>query len=160
MKKWMRGTLAAIAVLLFNGMTVCAAEELKQNMVMETIEEVKLLEAPEKRAEEVIALPAGAAVVLTEDEVKGWCKVSAQETEGYLQTSQLKTLGNAEELNSEFDKISNTVQLIFDEIIVRENETKQSRIWGTVIVVLIAAIFGVGIVSAVKKNKEEEKKKL
>lgn len=158
MKKRIGRVLLVMAVVLLSCMPVYAAEELKKNMVMETTEEVKLLEQADEEAKEIATLPAGVVVLLVEDSQNGWCKVSAQEKTGYLQTSQLKTLGNADDLNAEFDKIGDTVRLIFDEIVVRENEQRQAKIWGIVIVVLIAAIFGVGIISAVKKNKDEEQK--
>lgn len=156
MRKWIGRILLAMAVLMLGCMPVCAAEDLKKDMVMETIEEVKLLEKAEGNATVVATLPAGTTVLITEDSSNGWCRVSVKEQSGYLQTTQLKTIGNKDELDAEFEKISNTVQLIFEEIVTMEKETKQARVWGTVIVVLIIAIFGVGIVSALKKNKEEK----
>lgn len=160
MRKWIGRILLAMAVLMLGCMPVCATEEIKKDMVMETIEEVKLLEKAEGNATVVATLPAGTTVLITEDSSNGWCRVSVNEQSGYLQTTQLKTIGNKDELDAEFEKISNTVQLIFEEIVTMEKETKQARIWGTVIVVLIIAIFGVGIISAIKKNKEEYEKKV
>lgn len=156
MRKWIGRILLAMAVLMLGCMPVCAAEEIKKDMVMETIEEVKLLEKAEDNASVVATLPAGITVLITEDSSNGWCRVSVKEQSGYLRTTQLKPIGNKDELDAEFEKISNTVQLIFEEIVTMEKEAKQARIWGTVIVVLIIAIFGVGIVSALKKNKEEK----
>lgn len=147
-----------ITVMLLGCITICAAEveTVQKNMVLETVKETQLLEAPNTTAKPVVTLQAGTPVFILEDESDGWCKVSSQEQEGYMKASELKRLGNQEELNAEFDKIGNTVQLVFDEIVTRENEEKQARIWGTIMVVLIAAIFGVGMVSALKKNKLEK----
>lgn len=156
MRRWIGRILLTMAVFILGCIPVCAAEEIKKDMVMETIEEVKLLEKAEGNATVVATLPAGTTVLITEDSSNGWCRVSVKEQSGYLQTAQLKTIGNKDELDTEFEKISNSMQLIFEEIVTMEKEIKQERIWGTVIVVLIIAIFGVGIVSALKKNKEEK----
>ena len=158
MKKWIREMVVIAVVVLLGSMPVSAAEleQVQKSMVLETVGEVELLDKPVATAQVVCTLSAGTAVVVLEDEDNDWCKVTYQEQEGYLEVSMLKTLGNQKELNAEFDKISNTIQLFFEEIITRENQQKQARIWGTIIVVLIVAIFGVGIASAVKKNKLEQ----
>lgn len=156
MKKVIGKVLIGIATVMLGCITVCGAEleSVQKNMVLETVEEVELREEPASTGAVVALLQTGIAVVVSEDGNGDWCKVIYQEQEGYLPVSMLKTLGNAEELNSEFDKISQTVQLAFEEIMTREHEELQARIWGSIIVVLIVAIFGVGIASAVKKNKE------
>lgn len=157
MKKVIGKVLIGIAAVMLGCITVCGAEleSVQKNMVLETVEEVELRENPSSTGAAAAVLPAGIAVVVAEDASGDWCKVAYQEQEGYVPVAMLKTLGNTEELNSEFDKISQTIQLAFEEIVTREHEEVQAKIWGSIIVVLIVAIFGVGIVSAVKKNKEE-----
>lgn len=157
MKKWLSKIVIGIAIMMLGCITVCAAEleNVQKNMVLETVEEVELREEPSSTGTVIAMLQAGIAVVVVEDASGDWCKVSYQEVEGYVSTAKLKTLGNQDDLNAEFEKISETVQLAFEEIMAREHEEMQARIWGSIIVVLIVAIFGVGIVSAVKKNKEE-----
>lgn len=156
MKKMISKVVMVIAIMMLGCMTVCGAEleSVQRNMVLETVEEIELRIEPETTAKVIATLQAGTVVVVAEDVNGDWCKVTCQEQEGYLPVAKLKTLGNTEELNSEFDKISQTVQLAFEEIMTREHEEMQARIWGSIIVVLIIAIFGVGIASAVKKNKE------
>ena len=159
MKKVIGKVLIGIAVMMLGCITVCGAEleSVQKNMVLETVEEVELREEPSSTGVVITSLQAGTVVVVSEDASRDWCKVSYREQEGYVSIAKLKGLGNMEELNSEFDKISQTIQLAFEEIMAREHEEMQARIWGSIIVVLIVAIFGVGIVSAVKKNKEESK---
>lgn len=146
-----------MAMTLLLSMTVCAAdlEQVEENMVLETIEETALLEKAESTAAEVYRVAGGTTVIVLEAEKDGWCKVSGQGQEGYVKVSALKTVGDKEALDKEFDEVKDTVCLIFDEVIARESEMKQARIWGTIIVVLVVAIFGVGIASALKKNKLE-----
>lgn len=162
MKKLISKLFLGIAVLLLGCITVCGAEleNVQKNMVLETIEEAELRAEPSESTEVISSLQGGTAVVVVEDASGDWCKVSYQEQVGYISMAKLKTLGDTEELNSEFEKISETVQLAFEEIVTREHEEMQARIWGSIIVVLIVAIFGVGIVSAVKKNKEEGKEEI
>ena len=140
MKKVIGKVLIGIAVMMLGCITVCGAEleSVQKNMVLETVEEVELREEPSSTGAVITSLQAGTVVVVSEDASRDWCKVSYREQEGYV-------------------KISQTIQLAFEEIMAREHEEMQARIWGSIIVVLIVAIFGVGIVSAVKKNKEESK---
>lgn len=162
MKKIINKVILAITVMILGCITVCGAEleSVQKNMVLETTEEVELRVEPSATAKTIATLQVGTAVVVAEDANGDWCKVAYKEQEGYVSVTKLKALGNTEELNSEFDKISQTVQLAFEEIMTREHEEMQARIWGSIIVVLIVAIFGVGIASAVKKNKEEAKKEI
>lgn len=159
MKKVISKVMLGIVIMMLGCITGYAAEleSIQKNMVLEMVETVELREEPAVTAKTITTLQAGTTVVVVEDANGDWCKVSYQEQEGYVPVAKLKTLGNKEELNSEFGKISQTVQLAFEEIMVREHEEMQARIWGSIIVVLIVAIFGVGIASAVKKNKEESK---
>lgn len=159
MKKVISKVMLGIVIMMLGCITVYAAEleSIQKNMVLEMVETVELREESTVTAKTITTLQAGTTVVVVEDANGDWCKVSYQEQEGYVPVAKLKTLGNKEELNSEFGKISQTVQLAFEEIMVREHEEMQARIWGSIIVVLVVAIFGVGIASAVKKNKEESK---
>lgn len=158
MKKIGKQVILWLFIMVLGCMPVYAAEleQVQKNMVLETIHEVDLLEQPDTAAKAIGTLQAGTPVVVMEDGIEEWCKVASQELTGYIKISELKTLGNQDDLNAEFEKIGNTVQLVFDEIMIRENEEKQARIWGTIIVALIVAIFGVGIVSAIRKNKVEK----
>ena len=113
MRRWIGRILLTMAVFILGCIPVCAAEEIKKDMVMETIEEVKLLEKAEGNATVVATLPAGTTVLITEDSSNRWCRVSVKEQSGYLRTTQLKTIGNKDELDTEFEKISNSMQLIF-----------------------------------------------
>lgn len=155
MKKWIGRVLITMAVLMLGCMPVYAQEEIKKDTAMETAQEVNLLQKAEDGAKKIETLSAGTTVITVEDSSNGWCKVSAKEKTGYVKITQLKTIGNKDELNAEFDQVNNTVQLIFDEIMTAQKEARQARIWGTIIVVLVIAIFGVGIASAVRKNKEK-----
>ena len=51
--------------------------------------------------------------------------------------------------------IGNDYESIYEEMLELQRQKRNRMIWGSIIVVLVIAIFGVGIVSAVKKNREE-----
>lgn len=161
MRKIWKNLLFSIAVMIVSGITVYASDldYVRKDMVLETIEETSLYETAKENAKEVAVIPAQTPVLVVEEAENGWCKVASQEQTGYAKISKLKTLGNKDELDAEFDKVNQTVLLTFDEIITREKEARQARVWGTIIVVLIVAVFGVGIVSAIRKNKLENEKK-
>ncbi len=58
-------------------------------------------------------------------------------------------------MNAEFNSIGNDYESIYEEMLELQRQKRNRMIWGSIIVVLVIAIFGVGIVSAVKKNREE-----
>lgn len=161
MRKTWKRLLFGIAVMILSGITVYASDldHVQKDMVLETIEEVSLHEAARENAKIVATIPAQTSVLVVEEAENGWCKVTSQEQTGFAKISELKTLGNKDELDAEFDKVNETVLLAFDEIMTREKEARQARIWGSIIVVLIVAIFSVGIVSAIRKNKLENEEK-
>lgn len=160
MRKIWKSLLFSIAVMIVSGITVYASdlEYVGKDMVLETIEETLLYETPKEDTKETAVIPAQTPVLVIEAAENGWCKVTSQEQTGYVRISELKTLGNKDELDAEFDKVNQTVLLTFDEIITREKEARQARVWGTIIVVLVVAIFGVGILSAIRKNKLENER--
>lgn len=150
------GVLAVI--LLLSGLPVKAAENSIAMKVMQTSEKVTLYENADETSAVVDTFDKGTPVIIQEEEQDGWCRVSYKEIEGYLKASQLEMIGDIEALAEEFEDMDQSVQLIFESIVLREQETRQKRIWGTVIVVLVVAIFGVGIVSSIKNGKNNNEK--
>ena len=74
---------------------------------------------------------------------------------GYVPINALTPIGNVDTLNAEFNSIGNDYESIYEEMLELQRQKRNRMIWGSIIVVLVIAIFGVGIVSAVKKNREE-----
>lgn len=65
--------------------------------------------------------------------------------------------GGTEELDQEFEEVQEEMLRVIDEHEMEQKSKRTATLWGTIIAVLVIAIFAVGIVSALKKDKEEEK---
>lgn len=152
------GILSLLLItLLFLGRISYAAEEtdITANMVMQAAVDVTLYESADDTSGVVADFEAGTPLIIQEDVKDGWCKVSYKDTYGYIKAENLTMLADNDEISAEFSKVENQMQLVFDNIVLMEQEKKRSRIWGAIIVVLVVAIFGVGILSSIKGNKDK-----
>ncbi len=137
-----------------------AAEQARfvKDTVWEAADDVTVREEPDRKSKTAGKLEAGTPVVVSEDEKDGWCKVRNQTVEGYVQTSDLQIVNaaNAEALKQEFGVNEEFDSMVLEEYDYRQRQRRTSIIWGVIIGVLVAAIFAVGIVSAIHSNKEEQ----
>lgn len=108
-----------------------------------------------------VPLPVRAQVPQKTD-AKSTMKVmlAAQDTsDTELQTNQIPQIEDSTELDAEFSELEDMSVMIVEEVERQREEARRSKIWGTVIIVLVLSVFGVGIVSAVKGNKAENTEK-
>ena len=68
--------------------------------------------------------------------------------------------GGTEELDQEFEEVEEEMLRVIDEHELVQKSKQTSRIWGVVIGALVIAIFAVGVVSALKKDKGGETEKV
>lgn len=156
-----------VLILCVGGMAVLPvrAEEGEQeieitdlNQIMVADEAVEAKEAPEPGAKTVIAYEGGAPVFVIGETADGWYKVSYQDKEGYVPKDVLSAQElDVEELDKEFQELEAEGKLVIEEVERNRKEARRSRIWGVVIVLLVAGIFATGIISAVRVEKGEKK---
>ena len=154
-------TLMSVAIFLFwaGKGTTFAAEELQvtKEGVYEVSEETPLKEDSKETAKTISTLEAGTVVVVNDYGEGEWCQVSIGELTGYVKISDLQITGDVEALNEEFKGIKQDYENLYEEIMEMQRQQRISKIWGTVIVLLVVIIFAVGILSGIKKNKEEKR---
>ena len=144
-KTWIQIMMAVFIMLvgvLYSSSNCYAAEktEITVNSFYQLNENTQMRENASESAKEVQELVAG--------DTKG-------DKTGYVQINALTPIGNVDTLNAEFNSIGNDYESIYEEMLELQRQKRNRMIWGSIIVVLVIAIFGVGIVSAVKKNREE-----
>lgn len=154
--------MCILAALLVMGMTAHAAdaENIKKNMVLQVNDDVKLCESPDKPAAVTATLEKGTPVVIMQDAKDGWCMVSYHDKSGYVQISHLGIVGDKDKLSDEFRIISEEGVMGYLEADMAKRKMVSERIWGSVILLLVVAIFGAGILSAFKKDRKNMKKEL
>lgn len=158
--------LLLISILLIGGMGVTAQEgaaaaatmdaAIAENVLLETTQKVQLKEEPSETAATVAEFEAGTPLLSKQAAQNGWIQVAYQETTGYLPVQNVKLYGAENTIEQEFEEIRMDNDLIMSELLYRESQKRQKILWGSAIAVLVIAIFAVGIISAVKKNKEEK----
>lgn len=176
MKKKIKMLMTIIAICLMGCMQV-SAQEIDANVLLQLTQDVKLYENPDESSTVVGELKAGTPVISGEKNEDSWIRISYQELSGYTKlenvqiltddtlnqnqaadntvSDQNQTVDN-DTLDQEFEQIANENELLINELEYDKAQRRQKMIWGTVIAVLVVAIFAAGIISAVKKNKREK----
>ena len=158
--KNLSAVIALILVLLIPVSVYATESIIAANTLMEISEQADVYEQANGQGTVLATLEVGTPVISAEDiNMSGtgeeWCKVSYQNITGYIQLKQLKQF-IADDVEEQFDKVSNMNKLVFEEIEYEKSQNSQKLVWGIVIAALVIAIFAVGIVSAVYRNKNEK----
>ncbi|MDE7330701.1 MAG: SH3 domain-containing protein [Lachnospiraceae bacterium] len=161
----------AVFILGTFGLSAKAEENLgevavtEMNQVMTIMNDCDARELPDNSAAVVQSYTAGESVWVVGETQDGWYKISYQGKESYIpkeSTTDLQveiegqgTVDLVEAgLDGELAAVEAEGKMIVEEVERQRTETKRSRIWTVVIVVLIIGIFVTGIISTVKKEKD------
>ena len=162
MKKMGRSVCLAAAVMLFflgMYMPVQATETESMITLQQTVKDAQIKESPEDNAKTLREIEEGTGVIVYGEPQDSWSQVEYDGAKGYMESSALEaymTDDDVEELEEEFDDVQEETVRTVEETELIQKSKRTSMIWGIVIAVLVAAIFVVGIVSAIKKDKGEE----
>lgn len=124
--------------------------------VLKTDAEVRVYQDASETSEMIAELEAGTAVLVTDDDGEGWCRISVREITGYIRSGYLVPLYSSDEMSQEFEQVGNNYHMVFNEVQQLDKQQSQTKIWGTVIAVLTAGVIAAGIIPVLKKNKEDE----
>lgn len=162
-----RTVLLVTMCCLFFGMSVSvrAKEEVQDseeritalNQIMVATEKVEAKETPNQAAAVMITYEKDSTVFVTGETSDGWYRVSYQNMIGYIPKEKLAVQTYGEELDQEFKSLEEESVMIVEEVERYRAESRRSKIWGAVIIVLIAGIFATGIISTRKNGKDENK---
>lgn len=117
-----------------------------------------MYERASENAKTVTKLPYGCLVIYIEGNDE-WSKVRTGEFTGYVKSALLQKESPNAELHEEMEKLETYDAEFVNEVERLMAEKRESRIFGAIIVVLIVAIFGVGIFSTMRKKKKAEGEK-
>ncbi len=136
------------------------AEEVSQmSQIMIADEDVDMKATPEKTAESIMSYQEGDSVFVVGETADGWYRVVYQDKEGYIPKGSLHEREiDVAELDAEMERTKQEAELVVETVERYREETRRSKIWGTVIVILVAGIFATGIISSVRGKREEEYK--
>lgn len=152
--------LAAVGLFFLLGVRMPAqATETEGAMTLQkTVKDAEIKESPEEGAKTLGEIEEGTGVIVYGEPQDSWSQVEYGGVNGYMKSDALEfyVAGDEGELEKEFEVVSEeTVRLVEESELIRKSR-RTSAIWGGVIAVLVATIFVVGVVSAIKKDKEEK----
>lgn len=149
------------------GLTIRANEQMQDtaegnritelNQIMTAAEDIEAKELPDESAQTVHSYKSGDSIFVIGETADGWYQIRYQDTIGYIPATQTEEVEfDVEALDAEFEAEIEEGTMFVEEVERQRAENKRTIIWGTVIVLLVIAIFAVGIVSAVKNRGKEE----
>ena len=179
MKKFIKAVVMIAAVLVIasgNPAAAHAQEEATEIQVLRFMNATQRIDAkaePNSNAETIFSYDAGDSVLVTGETQDGWYIVYYQGKTGYIypkasggnntpgaqDTSQdvlVEQELDIEALDAELEALQVEDKIIIEEVERYRAEVRRSRIWGTIIVLLVIGIFAVGIVSTVRAEKKKK----
>lgn len=160
MKKMGNYIWCLCVMLLLWGIQVKAseAELIGANILLEVTESACIYEETSEQSNVVATIEAGTPIISTAVQDGVWIEVTYQQVKGFIEVKSVKVFGQ-DGLEDEFEQIEQANRLLITELRYVEKQATEKIIWGVVIAVLVVAIFTVGIVSGVLKNKKPKRTK-
>lgn len=150
------GIFLLLAIIM--GIQANASEEIPENSLWQISQDVEVKEQASEFSKGVGNLEKGTPVIVINQAEEGWYKIQYQKIVGYVQKSFLENynMGQTEALEQEFLQMREENIQFEDEYELMQEEKKSTGVWKAMIIVLGVAIFGVGIYSAITRNKEND----
>ena len=153
-------TAMGLLLLLRLHMPVQATEAEGVMTLQKTVKDTEIKESPEDSAETLREIEEGTGVIVYGEPQDSWSRVEYDGVSGYMESEALELYmaEGDEELEQEFEEVQEETVRTVEESELIQKSKRTSMIWGIVIAVLVAAIFVVGILSAIKKEKAGEER--
>lgn len=161
---------AVVVCMLLSGECtfVCAAEteqtedkqengitELSQLMVASQRTDMK--EKPDKSSVTLMIYEKGDSVFVIGETADGWYQVTYQDKEGFVEkTALLKQELDVAGIDAEMAVEAEETKFVLEEVERYRQESRRSKIWGTIIVILVIGIFAMGIASTIHTRKNAD----
>lgn len=159
-KRWMAICLLCMGLIGGAAIRVQAEEALEASQfsqLMTATEKIEAKEKPEQGAETLLSFEAGAVIYVTGETENGWYQISYQGQTAYVEKKVLQEQEmDTEAMDAELKAQEDESRMIVEEVERYRAEAKRSKIWGTVIVLLVIGIFAAGIISTMQGEKEKK----
>lgn len=159
-KRWMAICLLCMGLIGGAAIRVQAEEALEASQfsqLMTATEKIEAKEKPEPGAETLLSFEAGAVIYVTGETENGWYQISYQGQTAYVEKNVLQEQEmDTEAMDAELKAQEDESRMIVEEVERYRAEAKRSKIWGTVIVLLVIGIFAAGIISTMQGEKEKK----
>lgn len=136
--------------------SVRAAEKVNEEtgQLMTAVRKVEMKETPDDEADTIMTYEKGSSVFAIGESADGWYRVIYQEKEGYVPENALSSQEiDVEGLDAEMAQEAEEGRLMIETIERYRSEARRSKIWGSVIVILIVGVFATGIIAEIRGRK-------
>lgn len=165
MKRKRRVTKVLVTMGILLGL-ICGAKDMRHvraeevselSQLMTANEDVDMKAAPESNAETIVSYQEGSSVFVTGETADGWYRAIYQDKEGYIPKDTLSVQEiDVTALDEEMERTEQEAEFVIETVERYRAEARRSKIWGTVIVVLVIGVFATGIISSVRSAKGKE----
>lgn len=144
--------------------TVQAAEEVTIIDVVQAKGAVEAKVEPDEKAETAMTFEDGAMIAVVSDSDAQWYTIGYQGNIYYVKKSDTIVLEDSPfrqqntDIDAEFEENYIESKILVEEVVRLQEEAKSTRLWGIVILVLVAAIFGINTYLIIKGRKDKEDK--
>lgn len=162
------GILFALGIAIFLGAGVpalpaAAAGETpavtEDSQVMSAKESFAMKAEPDEDAKTLMTYEEGAAVFVTGETADGWYRIMYQDKTGYVKKEVLRAQEmDVEGLDAEMEANAEEAKFMVEAVERYRVDARRSKIWGSVIILLVAGIFAVGIISTLRSQKSGKEK--
>lgn len=157
--QYVRAVEDAAAMQLSNESTEGEMNISELSQLMTADEDIDMKAAPENSAETIMSYQTGDSVFVTGETADGWYRAIYQDKEGYIPKDSLSVQEiDVEGLDEEMERTQQEAELVVETVERYRAEARRSKIWGSVIVVLVIGIFATGIISGIRSTKAKEEK--
>lgn len=126
----------------------------ESGLILKAEKDVDMKAEPKESTETLMTFEQGSLVYAMGEAVDGWYHVLYQGMEGYAKKEGLSVQElDIEGLDAEMAANEAETKFVVEAVEKYRTDARRSKIWGTIIVVLVVGIFGIGIFSAVRSNK-------
>lgn len=160
-RKWKGGLLCLFSIAVFAILgralpTKAAEAETVEGILQQITKDTELMETPDENANILEKLEAGTALIVYGEPEDSWSRAEYKGMKGYIKSDVLEkySMGQEEELEEEFSRVDEEISRTADEYEFEENEKHSSNVWMVIIGILVVAILVLGVISALKKEKE------
>lgn len=131
----------------------------KLETLLTATENTDALEKPVVGATVIFSYEKDQSVLVTGETQDGWYQVAYQGNTGYIQKDKLgDSVIDEEALQQEMENAEMADKLFVEEVERLRAEKSRSKIWGIVIILLVATIFALGIISSIKSMNNDNNK--
>lgn len=130
-------------------------EQITEGQIMVLSAPAKLYEQTDEKAEVLKELDQGSRVFVTEQGTD-WCTVWYDGNFAYIQSEMISPVETEQGLIEEMYELDTVSEQEMNQYLMKQEQKKDSFMWGSLTAILILLIFGMGIWNVIRQKPDDE----